>query len=383
MLYEVNDLFTKRYLADPHCYWLELRRQSAIVWSTQLKSWLITRHHAAKGALTHLGLATDVYAQFRPSPIQLPSSFELDTHRSHIFRMMVRSRLNASALPLEVISKSCSTVLHTIPLDIPFDFVTKYSDPLADLLAESLLGIATEKRKLLTNLLSIAEFDRDAVRRMVASEIAVDEILSEVRAHRESRGSDFLTRLAVSWEEEGGDDSDLVAFIAPFIFSLVQRIATRLVTHSALVLSLWPRLQIETRLGGYEGARGLVLETARWEPITQIIPRRAKETIVINGQSVEQDQTVLIVLTSACRDDDVYSRADSIDMGRQGNSLAFGYGLHSCLGRELAVTVAATAISQLIGTGNRIKLSQYSSPEYLIEFGKACTKLEVILCADG
>jgi pimeloyl-[acyl-carrier protein] synthase len=378
--YDIGDLFEASFYENPHLYWAKLRQKTPIAWSSHLGAWLIITYDAAIEALTNNGLTTDIYGQYRPSPVPIPSSFELDTSQHRQFRRLVRSRLDVTKLPMKAIAESCQIVKRSLPLDTRLDFVTQFAEPLADLLVERWLGISTERRHNLVNLLQIAEFDTEPIRRQIAGEIVIEELLLDISERRTRPTPNLLSELALAWTEWEADDLDLIAFIAPLLFSLVQRIGTRLVTHAVLAISTWSSLQEEIRRRGYDAARQVAIETARWEPITQIIPRRAKDTVCISGQSINPGDNVLIILTSVCRDSKFHPQPDSFKINRQERSLAFGYGIHACLGRELALAVAATAILHLLTTESvPLCLHLLSSPKYKVEFGRACISLDVIL----
>lgn len=377
-MYQVNNLFNVQFLQNPHVYWKELRQQTSIAWSSQLNAWIVITYEAAIEALTHKNLATDIYGQYRPSPVPIPSSFELDTSQNRQLRRIVRSRLEHRTLPMKAITESCQTIKRFLLLETPFEFVTQFAEPLADLLVERWLGISSKRRDNLVALLKIAEFDSDFARKQVAGEMVIEELLAEIKQSREKAISNFLTELAIAWAECEANDMDLIAFISPLLFSLVQKIGTRLVTHAVLALVQWSNLQEEIHRGGYEVAFKVANEAARWEPITQVIPRIAKHKVSINGQSINQGDKVLIILTSVCRDSKFYFQPDCFNINRQEQSLAFGYGLHSCLGRELALTVAATAICQLLNSeSNYFYFNLLSEPKYNVELGRACTSLNL------
>ena len=64
----------------------------------------------------------------------------------------------------------------------------------------------------------------------------------------------------------------------------------------------------------------------------------AGEALEIGGVSVKAGQTVVLVLGSANRDPSVFSEPNQFDVARQnsGQHLTFGFGPHSCLGKQIA-----------------------------------------------
>ena len=80
-----------------------------------------------------------------------------------------------------------------------------------------------------------------------------------------------------------------------------------------------------------------VEEMLRFDSALQLFERTATEDVQIGGVVVEEGQKVAALLGAANRDPQVFGRADEFDPARDPNPhLAFGAGLHFCLGAPLA-----------------------------------------------
>ncbi|MEW2619262.1 cytochrome P450 [Streptomyces sp. NPDC048106] len=95
---------------------------------------------------------------------------------------------------------------------------------------------------------------------------------------------------------------------------------------------------------------GAIEETLRWEgPVENATFRYAAEPLEIGGVRVEQGEHVLIGLTAAQRDGTRFPAPDRFDIRRDTRGhLAFGHGLHYCLGAPLARLEGRTALSTLL-----------------------------------
>jgi cytochrome P450 len=72
---------------------------------------------------------------------------------------------------------------------------------------------------------------------------------------------------------------------------------------------------------------------------------------------VQNNQQIIALIGSANRDETVFVDPDVFDITRQNNPhLAFGFGIHNCFGRLLAVTEARLAILALINSGFNFEL---------------------------
>lgn len=72
-------------------------------------------------------------------------------------------------------------------------------------------------------------------------------------------------------------------------------------------------------------------------PVEQATERYAREDITLHGVTIPQGALTLAVLASANRDEHIFERPDELDITREKNRhLAFGYGIHACIGMPLA-----------------------------------------------
>lgn len=84
-------------------------------------------------------------------------------------------------------------------------------------------------------------------------------------------------------------------------------------------------------------------------PLETATERYAREDIVVAGTTIPRGELVLAVLASANRDDRQFNDPDRLDLAREPNRhLAFGYGVHYCLGAPLARLEGQIAISTLL-----------------------------------
>jgi cytochrome P450 len=95
-----------------------------------------------------------------------------------------------------------------------------------------------------------------------------------------------------------------------------------------------------------------VEELLRYVPLTSaaFYAREATEDVELGGTVVRAGEAVLASMTSANRDESVYPSADTIDLTRAENQhLAFSYGIHHCLGAQLARMELQVVVRSLVG----------------------------------
>jgi hypothetical protein len=99
-------------------------------------------------------------------------------------------------------------------------------------------------------------------------------------------------------------------------------------------------------------------EILRFESPLQRNPRRVAGDVEYAGQRMKAGELVLQMLGSANRDPAVFPDADRFDIRRQPNRhVAFGQGIHFCLGAPLARVEAAIAIGTVLRRMPHLRLS--------------------------
>ena len=113
-----------------------------------------------------------------------------------------------------------------------------------------------------------------------------------------------------------------------------------------------------------------VEEMLRYEsPVSSTSMRWALEDVVLHGQVVPRGEMVLASLLAANRDPDVFENPDTFDIRRNPNKhMAFGYGIHYCLGAPLARMEGAIAINSLF---QRFPNLQLATDVQSLEWGES------------
>ena len=90
-------------------------------------------------------------------------------------------------------------------------------------------------------------------------------------------------------------------------------------------------------------------ETLRFEPTGPHVARYVARDVEYHGTTVPEGSAILLLVGAANRDERRYERPDEFDIHRQdGQHLTFGYGLHYCLGANLARLEGRVALDELL-----------------------------------
>jgi cytochrome P450 len=102
-------------------------------------------------------------------------------------------------------------------------------------------------------------------------------------------------------------------------------------------------------------------EVLRYRSPLQWMPRVTARDVELHGQVIPAGKVVLPLIGAANRDPQVFPDASRFDITRNPNPhLAFGYGIHACLGAPLARLEAQIALSDFL---NRVQNFEPASDE--------------------
>jgi len=167
---------------------------------------------------------------------------------------------------------------------------------------------------------------------------------------RATPGDDLLSGL-VAIEELSSDD-----LIATCILLLVagHETTVNLIANGTLALLRSPD-QLAWFRANPDKAPAVVEELLRYDPPVQLSARVALEDAELDGQSIRRGEAVMLLLSAANRDPDVFTDPDRLDLTRWVDEaprhLAFGQGIHFCLGAPLARIEGQIALTALVRRG--------------------------------
>ncbi|MGW4405353.1 cytochrome P450 [Nonomuraea sp. NPDC004702] len=112
-----------------------------------------------------------------------------------------------------------------------------------------------------------------------------------------------------------------------------------------------------------ERPREVVEEVLRFDPPVQLTSRIALEDRELGGTPVPAGSAVLVPIGAANRDPAAFADPDRFDPGREpGRHLAFGLGLHFCLGATLARMEGEIALSALAAAAPKMEAADPDPP---------------------
>jgi pimeloyl-[acyl-carrier protein] synthase len=189
----------------------------------------------------------------------------------------------------------------------------------------------------------------DALERALRARLALRRYLRELIAERRAHpGGDLLTALIAAEDQGHRLSEDELVSMCVLLLVAGHETTVNLIANGTLALLRNPealaRLTAEPALAG-----SAVEELLRYDSPVQFTSRHALADLDIGGRRVRTGETVVAVLGAANRDPAQFPDPDRLDLARSPNRhVAFGGGIHFCLGAPLARVEARIAIPALL-----------------------------------
>jgi cytochrome P450 len=354
------DLADPAFVADPYPFFAEERRRHPVAWHEPSGMFLTFDHPSVSavqrnrdlGRLWHDREPADYLEPFNllhrnqmmehepPEHTRLRRPVASAFSRGHIERLRPRVRELAAELLASVDPSS-------------FDAVGDFAEPLPVLVISELLGVPRSHAP------QLREWSQ-AIVRMYEPAPSPEVVDAAVVAARDFAA--LVRDLADHRRAQPADDlvSDLVATdLSP----------DEVVASAVLLLNAGHEASVNVFGNGLVGLleRGLrpaddvpvtVEEMLRFDAALQLFERTATAPVTVGDVVVEPGQRIAALLGAANRDPAVFRDPDSFDVGRDPNPhLAFGVGVHFCLGAPLARMELAESLAALFATYPDLRLA--------------------------
>lgn len=187
---------------------------------------------------------------------------------------------------------------------------------------------------------------------------AFDELARYFRRVFEERRrepKEDLVSSLVLVEEEGGklDEAELLGVTA-LLLGAGHETTTNLIANGVIALLRHPE-QLQKLREHPELARSAVEEILRFDSPVQLTDRLALRDCRVGGHSIRAGESVWVMIGAANRDPRVFPDPERLDVARGDNRhIAFGHGIHFCLGAALARLEAELALPALFARFPRL-----------------------------
>jgi hypothetical protein len=368
------------FVADPYPTYHRLRAEDPVHHSP-LGFWVLTRYEDVVAALRDPRLAKEAIAAFvaarlgvAPLGIGLsmldrdpPDHTRLRGLVSKAFTPRVVERLRPH------IQSIVDGLLDRVEDARAMDLIEDFAYPLPVVVICEMLGVPVEDRDRFKGWgLDIARGldglllppDSDVIKRSIASRTALAQYFRGLIAERRaSPRADMLSDLIAA--EEAGDKLSENELLATCILLLVagHETTVNLIGNGSLALLRHPD-QLR-RLRDDPGLIGTAVEELlRYDGPVQRTARIPSEDVTLGGRTIPKGEMVMPFIGAADRDPTQFPDPDRLDITRADNRhIAFGWGIHFCLGAPLARVEGQIAIGTLVQRLPKLALAT-DRPEY-------------------
>ena len=406
-----DEILAPAAVADPYSYLGRLRSKEPVYWNARYRSWVLTRHEDVSTAMTDPRFSSDRIApviareraRARPD-LDLVETLELLNgwlvfrnppehtrfrrlvHKAFSPRIIASMRGEVQRVADELIDAAQAKA----GSDGVIDLIHEVAYPLPAIVIASMLGVPAEDRDKFKNWsddISALVFgalddpDRHSRARAGMSELVgyISSLLNQVRAEP---GKDLASALVQARDgEETLTEEELVAICVNLLFG-GHETTTNLIANGVLAFIDHPDqadlLRKDAALAG-----PAVEEVLRYDGPAKAVVRIAAEDIEMGGRTIKAGDRVFVMLSGANHDPEVFDSPEELDIHRKrGAHLAFGVGVHYCLGATLARLEGSIVIPQVLSRFPDIALAEEQLEWDSVILTRGLKRLPVLLSGE-
>jgi hypothetical protein len=383
MQYDFN---SREFLANPYPVFDQLRSNDPIFWSAENSYWILTRYAdivsliqsdqlSSNRIVAHAArMPNEAKQHFRPFFTAVSSWMLMIDPPDHT---RLRGLVNKAFTPRVVenmrglVQRLVDEMLAAAKKQGRMDIITDLANPLPATVISELLGVpATDQRQFKAwsddIALALSGIDTAATkeelfalynlgqRSFLALSDYFRERVIELRRHPQEN---LLSALAQA--EEQGDRLTEDELFANCVLLMIagHETTTNLIGNGVLALLQNPG-QREALSANPELIVSAVEELLRYDSPVQKMGRIALADIHIAGKQIEKGQLVCFSFAAANRDPEQFESPNQLDIARKPNRhLAFGHGLHYCVGAALARLEGQIAINSILRSLPKLELA--------------------------
>ncbi|MEV4346328.1 cytochrome P450 [Actinoplanes sp. NPDC049596] len=364
------DLGDPAFHADPHPFYAALRRTDPVHLVTLpngSRAWLVTRYEDAKRALSDPRLSKQYPVVGLPAVSRHMLSADPPDHtrlRRLVSAAFTARRVEALRPRIEEITAGLLDDVARSGRD-EIDLIDAFAFPLPIQVICELLGVPGEDRddfRTWTNIIVAGPQPgvdhRGAVMALIAY---IRELL--VKRRRQS-GDDLLAALLEVRDDQDRLTEDELTSMVFLLLIAGHETTVNLIGNGAWLLLSRPE-RWERLVAGPSLLPAAIEEMLRFEaPVETATFRIAVTDLTIGGRPVAAGDQVVVGLLAANRDDR-FDAPDEMRLDRENNPhLAFGHGIHYCLGAPLARLEGMVAFTRLAERFPGLRLAPDVQPEW-------------------
>ncbi len=328
----------------------------------------ILMDHAAFSSVPPTGIMFDEQAKaFGDAPTMLGSDPPTQTRlRRLVSRDFTPRRIRELEPRIREIAKN---LLEAAERRGEFDVMTDLANPLPVMVISDLLGVPPSEYQQFKNWSDkIIEADNTLPGAPIPDEIkpAFVELKAyfteEIGRRRKSPGPDLVSALVAAHDEAEALSADELLQFVVLLLLAGNETTTNLIGNGMLALGRNPASMAALR-SNPGLMRGAIEEMLRYDGPVQATFRTATKDTTVGGTLIAAGMGVFVIIAAANRDPAQFKDPEKFDITRESNEqVAFGEGIHFCIGAPLARMEGSIAIGSALERFPNLRLKNPDAP---------------------
>ena len=356
-----DDMFTPDVIADPHTYYGRLRDEDPVHWNETYELWVVTRHDDLVWLTRHHELFSSAVFRNDPRPpypaidesdlglYEYVRNYQADQFIQHDrpehleMRRVVHGYFTPKSMEAwrPFVQKAVKELLDAAEEKGGMDVMRDLATPLPVLVIAQMMGVPEQDRghvrQLAEKLLYIGRGEYDRMKPLTEGMRGMIDYVSPLVDERiVNPGDDFISVLA-SGEKQGVFSRHEVLVNTSLLLLAGHETTINLLCNGTLALLRHPDQWALLKKDPAGLAKTATEECLRYDAPVKSIQRIASQDVEMGGKTLHQQDRIRWFISSANRDPTKFAEPDKFDITRWPNQhVAFGSGVHHCLGATLA-----------------------------------------------
>lgn len=336
--------------------WRESEGLQRALWHGK-QVWMISRYADIRAALIDPRLSADTMAYVGETApdVEAPQIFpRLDDPEHHRLRTMMTRDFTfrrGEAMRPRIQGFVDGFLDDMIAAGPPAELVRSFALPVPSLVICLLLGVPYEDHQFFQQHSTVSVDAKATDAQKAESSLALFTYMFDLVARKEADpGDDLMSRLVTDFVATGKLRRETAAMDGLILLAAGHETTASMISLGTLALLQNP--SVYARLGETDDPAviaNIAEELMRYLTIVHsLVDRVATEDLVIGGQLVRAGESVLMNLPAGNWDSAFVDNAETFDAGRATRGhLGFGYGVHQCIGQNLARVELQVALATL------------------------------------
>ena len=356
-----DDMFTADVIADPYTYYGRLREEDPVHWNALYELWVITRHDDVVWMTRHHELFSNAVFRNDPRPAypaidesdlglyeyvrnyQGDQFIQYDRPEHLEMRKVVHGYFTPRAMETwrPFVQNAVKELLDAAEARGHMDIMKDLATPLPVLVIAQMMGVPAEDRphvrELAEKLLYIGRGEHDRMKLLTEGmQGMIDYVSPLVDKRLVNPGDDFISVLARG-EKQGVFTRHQVLVNTSLLLLAGHETTINLLCNGTLAFLHHPDQWALFKQDPGGRAKQATEECLRYDAPVKSIQRLALQDVDMRGKVLHQHDRIRWFISSANRDPEAFAQPETFDISRDPNPhVAFGSGVHHCLGATLA-----------------------------------------------